>query len=315
MFDPLKVAPGYLRALADRLQDLMKPGAGVPPEDSEDGEDGEPQPDEGKWLKDFDMSRYDTDGSGGKPPFWDNLLVKYRGNTFLDPVPQIFKRRYVYDREVGDRPIFREAEEYSDIVCAAIPDLVMEEMDARISRKTFDIPWFQTELPPEGCKGKPYTFFLCDISGSMDGPRAKHACALAQVAAEKVFAEDGVFVWLPFGTQRRDAVEYTSLPPLIRRMREEPFNSGTTHIGDNLKVLSFALNMGTAYTHENGTYTVPGNFDKKRSKVFVVHDGEDKVEPVHLKIPVFAITLANKHDALEALCKKTGGKYLFVKEQ
>lgn len=305
MFDPLQVAPKYLRALADRLESMMSGVLG--------DADGPPKETPGKWNKDFDMEAFHTGGAGGAPPPWAEHCAKYRGSTFLDPVPQIFKRRYVYDREVGDRAVHIAAEEYSDITIATTTDFALDSLDDRLTRKEFDIPIFQTELPPEGQKGKPYTFFMVDISGSMNGIRSSIACALAQVAAEKVFAEDGVFVFLPYGGAREDAVEFTDLPSLITHLKGVNFDKGTTYIGEHLKCLSFALSMRSAYTHNKGSYTVPADCDKSRSKIFVVHDGEDKVEDVALRVPVFAITLANKHENLEKLAKKTGGKYMFIK--
>lgn len=308
--DPLKMAPSYLRALADRIQGLIGQG---PPKPG-DGEDEDPELPPGDWEKEFDMSSVDSGAPDKKspPPFWESHCDRYRNNSFLNPVPQVFKKRYVYDREVGNRPIFREAEEYSDIPSASMTDYVMEDLDARLTRKEFDIPFFETELPPEGDRGKAYTFFLVDVSGSMSGERAKHACALAQVAAEKVFKEDGVFVWLPYGSDRKGAFEFTEIKSLIQHMRKTNFNCGTTHIGNDLKELAFAISLKTPYKYTGGSYLVPSDCSKDRSKVFVVHDGSDTVEDVPLTIPVFAITLANRHEMLEKIAKKTRGKYLFI---
>lgn len=302
MFDPMHVAPEYLRALADRLQ-AMRDG---PPPPAPGGEHNM------EWKRDFEFQDAPGVGSGSKPPPWQKLLERYRKSSFLNPVPQVFKKRYTYDREIGEKPISMDAEEYSDITLAAMTDIALDTEDQRLLRKAFDIPYFQTELPPEGSKGKPYTYFMVDVSGSMDGIWAQHACALAQVAAEKVFAEDGVFVWMPYGSTRKDAIEFTSLEPLVECMRNTGFNCGTTYIGENLQKLSFALSLGVEYPHDKGGYRVDAEFNKDRSKVFVVHDGTDEVKDVDLRIPVYAIAISNDHEALKQLSKKTGGKYLHI---
>lgn len=306
---PLDIAPGYLRALADQLESMMGSGKG----EGDKGEKGPGSPEWNMdWKRDFEFQDRPGEGSGSKPPPWDKLLDRYRGTKFLDPMPVIFKRRYVYDREVGDKLVQQSAEEYSDIPSAAMTDICLDELDDRLTRKAFDIPFYQTELPPEGKAGRPYTFFMIDVSGSMDGIWAMHACALAQIAAEKVFSEGGVFVWMPYGSTRKDAVEFESLPPLIECMRGTNFNCGTTYIGENLRKLSDSLSFKVAYPHDKGKYTVPEEVNKDRSKVIVVHDGTDEVKDVDLRIPVFSIAISNQHEALKKLSAKTRGKYLHI---
>lgn len=301
MFDPLQLAPDVLRSIADRLESAMS-GKGPPKKGDEDID------------RDDDK---DLDDKKAPPPPWHKLLPRYLGNPFLNPEPMIFKKRYVYDREIGDRPIMADAEEYSDIILASCTDFALDDLDQRLLRKGFDIPVYQTELPPEGSKCKPYTFFLCDISGSMAGKHASHACALAHAAADKVFKEDGVFVWLPYGVTRKNAIEFHSLEKFVAFLRDVDFNCGTTYIGANLKALADSLAFRTVpYKHDKGKYFIPAECDKARSKVFVIHDGTDQVDgSLHIRMPVFSIVLGRHHEELEKISKRTRGKYWNIKEE
>jgi len=307
MMDWLRQTPDTLRKLAD----LIDGGSGMGPPKKGDGPPLPPDEELGEWFKEFDRTNVSTAGGGTVPPVWDRLVPKYRKSTFLDPIPKITKKRYVWDREQGEIASHQAAEEYADIVYAGMTDYVMEEFDDRLIRKEFDIEFFKTEIEEVDDK-TPYTFFLCDESGSMSGVRAQHACALAQVAAEKVFAKGGVFVWMPYGSKRRPVSEFRDIETFISFLRKELFNCGTTYIGDNLKQLSGALNFGAAYNFDDGKYFVPKECSKKTSKVFVVHDGEDNVEDVGIQLPVFSILLANHHETLQHLSKKTRGKYLLI---
>lgn len=306
-FDPLQFAPEYLRSLASRIESLMQGKSKKgPPGDGEEIDDSFDK----DWLRDI-MPGGETDTEkAAPPPPWNKVLPKYLGNPFLNPEPMIFKKRYTYDREIGDRPIMTDAEEYSDIALASVTDFALDDLDERLLRKGFDIPMYQTELPPEGSKGKPYTFFMCDVSGSMAGQHAQHACALAHAAADKVFKEDGVFVWLPYGNDRKDAVEFHSLQPFIDFLKRVNFDCGTTYIGANLKALADSIAFRVPYKHKKGAYTIPADCDKSRSKVFVVHDGTDEVDgSMHIRVPVFSIILGQHHAELERISKRTRGKY------
>lgn len=295
----MKHAPQLLRKLADMLDSGRTPPPPTPDYEEKD------------WERAiFDHTSEDMADFSLPPPPWDDLLSTYRGNPFLDPPPMFTKRRYVYDREYGERAVHREAEEYSDITLASVLDMAIDDLDERLLRKSFDIPMFQTEVQEGRSERKPYTFFLCDVSGSMNGTHSKHALAIAQAAAEKVFGEGGVFVWLPYGNNRKGADEFYNSRSLIEHLKTVSFYCGTTHIGDNLRELGDALSFKIPYKHAGGQYLIPSNCDKSRSKVFVVHDGTDTVNSdMPIRIPVYAIVLGADHEALSLISKKTRGKY------
>ncbi len=306
--DWFRQAPDTLRRLADMIEGGSMPG----PPTSDDGDPSDLPP-PGDWFKDFDRSAVNTAGAGTVASAWHSLLDKYRKSTFLDPIPQTIKKRYVWDREQGEIAALSAAEEYTDIAYAGISDFVFDDFDDRMTRKEFDIPFFKTEITEIDDK-VPYTFFLCDISGSMSGIRAQHACAIAQVAAEKVFDKKGVFVWMPYGGRREAVREFRDITTFEPFLRGVKFDCGTTYIGRNLQTLSQGLNYGSPYDHTAGEYLIPKECSKKSSKVFVIHDGEDEVEDVNLQLPLFSILLANHHEMLERISKRTKGKYLLIKD-